>query len=90
MAAGYWRLLGRLEQSIDREDPAVHSALRDMLAALSAHLSAQGLGAEMSRRIASAAPLLSVAHSLGCAEGDLRRLNSIADSLIVEGDLTYV
>jgi len=50
----------------------------------------RSLSSEATRRLAEAAPLLSLAHYLGCGEAVLRRLNSIADSFVVEGDVTYV
>jgi len=89
-AAGYWRLLARLEESVDRENPAVHAALSDARAALSARLSAQGLSAEKAREVPSPAPLLYLAFRLGCDEAELRRLNRVADSFVVEGEVVYV
>jgi len=89
-AAGYWRLLERLAQSIDMENPSVHAALADTRAALSKLLSTRSLSSEATRSLAEAAPLLSLAHYLGCDEAALRRLNSIADSFIVEGEVVYV
>ena len=89
-AAGCWRLLERLEGSIDKENPAVHAALCDVRSALSRRLSMQELSAEMTRRLPSAAPILFLTHYLGCGEDTLRRLNSIADSFLVEGDVIYV
>jgi len=89
-AAGYWRLLERLGESVDRENPAVHEAMGDALAALSRGLSARGLSAEMTREIPKAVPLLYLAHRLGCGEDALRRLNRIPDSFVIEGEATYV
>jgi len=89
-AAGYWRLLERLGESVDGEDPAVHGALRDALSALSRKLSAQGLASETTRAVPNAAPLLYLAHYLGCDEDALRRLNRIPDSFVVGGEVTYV
>jgi hypothetical protein len=89
-AAGYWRLLEKLEKSINRENPAVYAALRDMRIALSRRLSRQELSAEMTRRFSAAMPLLSLAWYLGCDEDVIRRLNRIADSFTVEGDVIYV
>jgi len=89
-AAGCWRLFEKLEGSIDKESPAVHAALCDVRNALSRRLSLQQLGAEMARRLPAAAPILYLAHYLGCGEDTLRRLNSIADSFVVEGDVIYV
>jgi len=89
-AAGYRRLLERLAQGIDMENPRVHAALADARAALSKLLSRRSLSSEATRSLAEAAPLLSLAHYLGCGEATLRRLNSIADSFIIEGDVVYV
>jgi len=89
-AAGCWRLLERLEGSINKENPAVHAALCGVRIALSRRLSMQELSAEMTRRLQTAAPILYLAHYLGCGEDTLRRLNSIADSFTVVGDVIYV
>ncbi|MDR0387276.1 MAG: DNA circularization N-terminal domain-containing protein [Treponema sp.] len=89
-AAGYWRLLERLEGSINLENPAVYAALRDLRIALSRRLSRQGLSAELIRRFSTATPLLYLAYYLGCDEDAIRRLNSIADSFTVEGGVIYV
>jgi len=35
-------------------------------------------------------PILHLAYYLGCDEDELRRLNSIADSFVIEGDVIYV
>ncbi|MDR0451273.1 MAG: DNA circularization N-terminal domain-containing protein [Treponema sp.] len=88
-AAGYWRLLEKLEGSINRENPAVYAALRDMRIALSRQLSRQGLSAEMTRRFSAAVPLLYLAYYLGCDEAKIRELNRIADSFTVEGGVIY-
>jgi len=57
-AAGYWRLLSNLENSIDRENPAVHAALADVRSALSQWLSRQPLSSETARRLSVPAPIL--------------------------------
>jgi hypothetical protein len=89
-AAGYWRLIEKLEESIDRENPAVYAALRDLRTALSRELSGRELNAEMTRNIPAAAPLLYLAYYLGCDEDKIRKLNTIADSFVVEGGVIYV
>ncbi|MDR1858663.1 MAG: DNA circularization N-terminal domain-containing protein [Treponema sp.] len=89
-AEGYWRLLKKLEESIDRENPAVYAAIQDVRIALSQDLSRRELSREMIRKISIAAPLLYLAHYLGCDEDKIRRLNGIADSFVVEGDVIYV
>lgn len=89
-AEGCWRLLERLEDSIDKENPTVHAAIRDMRGALSRRLSTRQLNSEMTRRLPVAAPILFLAHYLNCDDDTLRRLNSVADSFTVEGDVIYV
>jgi hypothetical protein len=89
-AEGCWRLLEKLEQTIDQENPVVYAAIRDTRTALSRELSRRKLDAEMIRAIPAAAPLLYLAYYLGCDEDKLRELNSIADSFTVEGDVIYV
>jgi hypothetical protein len=89
-AQGYWRLLEKLEHSIDRENPCLYAAVRDLRAALSRELSRSALNAEMIRNVSAAAPLLCLAYYLGCDEDKLRELNRVADSFIIEGDVIYV
>lgn len=89
-ALGYWTLLEGMADSVDTENPAVHAAIRNMMATLSRLLSAKGLAAERTRRMDSPMPLLALAAHLGCAEDDLRRLNPVADSFVVRGEVTYV
>jgi len=89
-AAGYWRLLEKLENSIDREDPSVYAAMQNVHNALSRELSGREINREMTRHISIAAPLLYLAHYLGCDEAKIRELNSVADSFVVEGDVIYV
>jgi len=88
-ATGYWRLLEKLEMSIDRDDPAVYVALQDIHTALSRELLGRELSREMTRHISAAVPLLYLAHYLGCDESKIRELNSIADSFVVKGDVIY-
>ena len=89
-AGGYWRLLEKLEESIDRENPAVYAALQEAHNALSRKLSERDISREMTRRISAAAPLLYLAYCLGCGEDKIRELNSVADSFVIEGDVIYV
>jgi len=89
-ALGYWALLEGLAEGICAENPAVHEAVSGMTAALSRLLASRGLAAEMARRVESPMPILALAARLGCAEGDLRRLNAVADSFVIEGEVTYV
>jgi hypothetical protein len=89
-AAGYWRLIQKLEGSIDRENPAVYAAIRDMHTALSRELSRRELSREMSRRVSDVSPLLYIAYYLGCEEDKIRELNSISDSFVLKGAVIYV
>lgn len=89
-AIGYWNLLLRLYDSIDRDDPSVYAAMDDMRIAVSRELSAMELSAEMYRNFNIPLPLLYIAHYLGCDEAKLRELNTIADSFNVRGDIVYV
>jgi hypothetical protein len=58
--------------------------------AVSRELAGRNLSAETARKFSSSLPLLFLAQYLGCDEAALRRLNSIADSFVVEGDVIYV
>jgi hypothetical protein len=89
-AGGYWRLLKRLEDSIDRENPAVYAAMQNVLVTLSQELSGREISREMTRRFSVAGPLLYLAYYLGCDEDKIRELNRIADSFVIEGDVIYV
>jgi hypothetical protein len=89
-AEAYWRLMEKLEESINRENPAVYTALRDLRTALSQKLSGQSLRTEMSRGIFTPAPLLYLAYYLGCDEDKIRELNTVADSFVIEGNVVYV
>jgi prophage DNA circulation protein len=87
---GYWRLLERLEESINRENPAVYAAMQNTLVTLSQELSGRDISREMTRRFSVASPLLYLAYYLGCDEDKIRELNRIADSFVIEGDVIYV
>jgi len=89
-AAGYWRMLEKLEKSIDRENPSVYSAMQAVHNALSRALSEREISREMTRQISVAVPLLYLAYYLGCNEDKIRELNSVADSFVVEGAVIYV
>jgi hypothetical protein len=89
-AEAYWRLMGKLEESVNRENPAVYAALQETRTALSRDLSEKELSGEMTRSIPAASPLLYVAYYLGCDEDKIRELNSIPDSFAVEGGVVYV
>jgi prophage DNA circulation protein len=86
----YWALLEKLEKSIDKENPAVYTALTDLRIAVSRELAARDLSAELARHFTVSMPLLFLAQYLGCDEDKLRNLNRIADSFVIEGDVIYV
>ncbi|GAB6393619.1 MAG: DNA circularization N-terminal domain-containing protein [Treponematales bacterium] len=89
-ATGYWNLLQKLEESINQDNPAVHAAIVETRIAVSRELAGRNLSAETARKFSSSLPLLFLAQYLGCDEAALWRLNSIADSFVVEGDVIYV
>ena len=86
----YWRLLAKLEASIDQNNPAMHSAIEDARIAVSRNLSMRELANEMTRAVRLPLPLLYLSIYLGCDAARLRQLNSIADSFVIEGDIIYV
>lgn len=88
--ANYWKLLQRLEASVDRNNPAVHAAIENMRVAASRSLSALELSNEMRRAVNTPLPLLYLAHYLGCDAARLRQLNGIADSFVIQGGVIYV
>jgi prophage DNA circulation protein len=89
-ASGFWNLLEKLEAGIDAEPPEIQTALTETRIAVSQELSRRDMSRELSRGISAPMPLLPLAHSLSCDEAALRRLNSIADSFVIEGVIAYV
>jgi len=87
---GYWKLFMKLEESIDKNDPAVYAALETVRVYVSCILSAKELSAEKRRYFNAPLPLLYMAQYLGCDEDKLRNLNHIADSFVVKGSVLYV
>jgi len=87
---GYWKLFIKLEESIDKNDPAVYAALETVRVYVSCILSAKELSAEKRRLFNAPLPLLCLAQCLGCGEDKLRELNRIADSFAVRGNVLYV
>ena len=89
-AEGYWRLLEKLVESIDREDPDIYIAIQNMQSALSQKLKEREISRELTKHFSEPMPLLALAQALGCSEEKIRELNSIADSFVIEGDVIYV
>jgi hypothetical protein len=89
-AGAYRRLMEKPADSINRENPNLYAAIRDMRIALSMELSSRELSREMTRTVSTAAPLLYPAYYLGCNEEKIRELNGVADSFVVKGDVIYV
>jgi hypothetical protein len=89
-ALNFWTLYERLEASIDQTDPAIYRAIRDMRIAAARELAARSLDTELSRYISAPAPLLYLAHYLGCDNEKLRQLNKPADSFVMRGNVSYV
>lgn len=89
-ARGYWNLLAKLEESVDKDNPAVYAALETLRASVSRELSARELDAEQYKVFDTPLPLLYIARYLGCDETKLRELNDIADSFSVKGGVAYV
>ena len=87
---GCWKLLLKLEASIDKNDPAVYAALENVRVCVSRILSAKELSAEKKRYFNTPLPLLSLAQYVGCGEEKLRDLNCIADSFVIKGGVLYV
>jgi hypothetical protein len=86
----YMKLLEKLDESINKENPAVYAALEGMRVAVSQKLIEKELNAELRRDVSIPMPLLALAHYLGCDEAKLRELNSIADSFVIQGSIIYV
>jgi hypothetical protein len=89
-AQRYWNLLAKLEDSVDKNSPAVYTALENLRISVSRELSARDLDAELYRVFDVSLPLLYIAHYLGCDEAKLRELNEIGDSFAVKGGVVYV
>jgi hypothetical protein len=89
-ADGYWNLMAKLEESVDKNNPAVFTAIENLRVSVSRVLSAKELSAERKAVFDAPLPLLYIANYLGCDEAKLRELNDIADSFTVKGGLVYV
>lgn len=89
-ARGYWALYEKLEASVDQNNPDVYRAVRDMRLSTSRELAVRKLDIELQKNISLPVPLLYLTEILGCNDEKLRRLNTISDSFIVQGNVVYV
>lgn len=89
-ALGYWKLLEKLEGSVDRNSPAVYAALENLRAGVPRELRSKELAAELRREFGVPLPLLYITHRLGCGGAKLRELNEVDDSFAVKGAVAYV
>jgi hypothetical protein len=89
-ASGYWNLLEKLEESIDKETPELYEAITAVRICVSRALTEKELSSEKTRTFTMPVPLLVLAQYLGCDEDKLRELNRIADSFVVKGGVVYV
>jgi prophage DNA circulation protein len=88
--ASYWALYEKLEAGVNQTDPAMYRAIQDMRIAVARELATRSLDEELVRHISVPAPLLYLAHALGCDNEKLRQLNKPSDSFVMQGDVNYV
>jgi prophage DNA circulation protein len=87
---GYWELYTILENSVDQNNPGVYRAVQDLRHAVTGSFAARRLDAELTRHINLPVPLLYLSRYLSCDDETLRRLNGIADSFFIRGEVRYV
>lgn len=87
---GYWSLLEKLEDTIDKEDSDVYAAVEEVRIATAETLLSQNYDMELTKKIKSEMPLLALALYLGCDSERLRQLNAVSDSFLIKGDVIYV
>lgn len=87
---GLWTLFEKLEESINKEDSDVYTAIEDTRIACAEVLLSHKYDTELTRHIRKEMPLLAIAIQLGCDAERIRNLNSIADSFLINGDVVYV
>ena len=88
--SGLWTLFEFLEESIDKENPDVYAAVEETRIACAETLLTYSYDRELKRHIRQSMPLLPLALYLGCDAEKIRRLNEVADSFLIEGDVIYV
>ena len=89
-ARAYWELYENLESSVDKNDPEIYQAIKEMRIAASRELSIRNLDTELIRTITHPLPLLYLARFLGCTDEKIRQLNFISDSFVISGNIIYV
>ncbi|MFS6554661.1 hypothetical protein VPJ68_04030, partial [Parabacteroides distasonis] len=87
---GLWKLLDRLEDSIDKEDSAVFASVEECRIACAQILLSFNYDKELTRHIKREMPLLALALYLGCDADRIRSLNAVSDSFLIKGDVIYV
>ena len=88
--SGLWTLFEFLEESIDKENPDVYAAVEETRIACAETLLTYSYDRELKGHIRQSMPLLPLALYLGCDAEKIRRLNEVADSFLIEGDVIYV
>lgn len=88
--SGLWTLFEKLEESIDKENPDVYAAVEETRIACAETLLTYSYDRELKRHIRQSMPLLPLALYLGCDAEKIRSLNEVADSFLIEGDVSYV
>ena len=86
----YWDLFHELEESLDKNDVDIYSAIDEVCISVSRNLADKQFNAEITKTLDSQVPLLYLSNYLSCSERQLRQLNNIADSFAVNGDIIYV
>ena len=87
---GFWNLLERLEEAIDKENPAVYAAVEETRITSAEVLLSYEYDTELIKHIKKGMPLLALAVYLGCDADKIRSLNAISDSFLIKGDVVYV
>ena len=87
---GFWNLLERLEEAIDKENPDVYAAVEETRITSAEVLLSYEYDTELIKHIKKEMPLLALAVYLGCDADKIRSLNAISDSFLIKGDVVYV
>lgn len=87
---GFWKLLEKLEDSINKENSIVFAAVEECRISCAQMLLSLNYDVELTRAIRKSMPLLSLALYLGCDADRIRSLNTVSDSFLIKGDIVYV